>query len=88
MVTACHRGDLDPAALDEATFSRYLYTAGQPDPDLVIRTSGESRLSNFLIWQLGAGALFWTTAVLWPDFGPADLQAALAAWRAEEVVEQ
>ena len=84
VVMACRQGDLDPATLDEATFSRYLYTAGQPDPDLVIRTSGESRLSNFLIWQLGAGALFWITPVLWPDFGPADLQAALAAWRVEE----
>lgn len=84
VVAACRQGDLDPAILDEATFSRYLYTAGQPDPDLVIRTSGESRLSNFLIWQLGAGALFWITPVLWPDFGPADLQAALAAWRAHQ----
>lgn len=83
VVAACHQGDLDPATLDEATFSRYLYTAGQPDPDLVIRTSGESRLSNFLIWQLGAGALFWITPVLWPDFGPKELDAALAAWRAE-----
>lgn len=84
VVAACHRGDLDPASLDEATFSRHLYTAGQPDPDLVIRTSGELRLSNFLIWQLGAGAVFWTTPVLWPDFGPADLQAALDAWRTGE----
>ena len=83
VVAACHQGDLDPATLDEATFSRYLYTAGQPDPDLVIRTSGESRLSNFLIWQLGAGAVFWITPVLWPDFGARDLDAALAAWRAE-----
>jgi undecaprenyl diphosphate synthase len=57
----------------------------EPDPDLAIRTSGESRLSNFLTWQLGGGAVFWTTPVLWPDFGPADLQAALAVWRTEEV---
>ena len=84
VVAACHQGDLDLAILDEATFSRHLYTAGQPDPDLVIRTSGEARLSNFLIWQLGAGALFWITPVLWPDFGPADLQAALAVWQADQ----
>ena len=83
VVAACHQGDLDPATLDEATFSRHLYTAGQPDPDLVIRTSGELRLSNFLIWQLAAGALFWTTPVLWPDLVPGELDAALAAWRAE-----
>jgi len=83
VVAACHQGDLDPATLNEATFSHHLYTAGQPDPDVVIRTSGESRLSNFLIWQVAAGALFWITPVLWPDFGSADLQAALAAWRSE-----
>ena len=57
-------------------FSRYLYTADLPDPDLIIRTSGETRLSNFLLLQ-GAYAEFVFTPVLWPDFGKADLQAAV-----------
>jgi undecaprenyl diphosphate synthase len=58
---------LDPAALDEEAFARYLYTAGQPDPDLLIRTSGEMRVSNFLLWQI-AYAEIWVTETLWPDF--------------------
>ena len=58
---------LDPEAVDEATFSRFLYTAGQPDPDLLIRTSGEMRVSNFLLWQI-AYAEIWVTDTLWPDF--------------------
>jgi undecaprenyl diphosphate synthase len=56
-----------PDRLDEATFSSYLYTAGQPDPDLLIRTSGELRVSNFLLWQI-AYAEIWVTDALWPDF--------------------
>jgi undecaprenyl diphosphate synthase len=63
--------------IDEATISTALYTAGLPDPDLVIRTGGEQRLSNFLIWQ-SAYAELLTTETLWPDFGPGDLDAALA----------
>jgi undecaprenyl diphosphate synthase len=63
---ALRRG-LDPDALDEATFSSLLYTAGQPDPDLLIRTSGEMRVSNFLLWQI-AYAEIWVTEALWPDF--------------------
>jgi undecaprenyl diphosphate synthase len=55
------------AALDEATFASFLYTAGQPDPDLLIRTSGEMRVSNFLLWQI-AYAEIWVTDTLWPDF--------------------
>jgi len=53
--------------LDEATFASFLYTAGQPDPDLMIRTSGEMRVSNFLLWQI-AYAEIWVTDALWPDF--------------------
>ena len=64
-------------AIDEAAISAALYTAGLPDPDLVIRTGGEQRLSNFLIWQ-SAYAELLTTETLWPDFGPGDLDAALA----------
>jgi undecaprenyl diphosphate synthase len=58
---------LAPEAVDEARFSSFLYTAGQPDPDLLIRTSGEMRISNFLLWQI-AYAEIWVTETLWPDF--------------------
>ena len=58
---------VQPDALDEATFASFLYTAGQPDPDLLIRTSGEMRVSNFLLWQI-AYAEIWVTDALWPDF--------------------
>lgn len=63
--------------IDEATISGALYTAGLPDPDLVIRTGGEQRLSNFLIWQ-SAYAEFYTCETLWPDFGPDAFDAAIA----------
>jgi undecaprenyl diphosphate synthase len=65
------------------TFSRYLYTADLPDPDLIIRTSGESRISNFLLLQ-GAYAEFVFTPVLWPDFTKADLAAAIADYHRRE----
>jgi undecaprenyl diphosphate synthase len=58
---------LDPGSLDEQRFGELLYTAGQPDPDLLIRTSGELRVSNFLLWQI-AYAEIHVTDVLWPDF--------------------
>jgi undecaprenyl diphosphate synthase len=61
------RAGVAPDALDEATFASFLYTAGQPDPDLLIRTSGEMRVSNFLLWQI-AYAEIWVTEELWPDF--------------------
>ena len=66
-----------PEAIDEAAISGALYTAGLPDPDLVIRTGAEQRLSNFLIWQ-SAYAELYMCDVLWPDFGPAAFDAALA----------
>lgn len=69
-------GTLDPDRLDEATFSNYLYTAGLPDPDLLIRTSGEIRVSNFLLWQM-AYSEFWFTERYWPDFRRMDLLHAL-----------
>ena len=65
-----------PDAIDEDAISASLYTAGLPDPDLVIRTGGEQRLSNFLIWQ-SAYAEFYTCEALWPDFGPDAFDAAL-----------
>ena len=66
-------------AIDEAMISRYLYTSGLPDPDLIIRTGGDIRLSNFLIWQ-GAYAEYHFTPTYWPDFGAADVDAALASY--------
>ena len=69
-------GLLDPESLDEAAFGRMLATAGMPDPDLIIRTSGEQRLSNFLLWQ-AAYAEFVFQDVLWPDYGPTHFGAAM-----------
>jgi undecaprenyl diphosphate synthase len=65
--------------IDEQTLADQLYTAGQPDPDLIIRTGGEYRTSNFLLWQ-GAYAELVVSDVLWPDFTPADLDAALEVY--------
>ena len=67
----------DVERIDERMISAYLYTAGQPDPDLLIRTSGEMRISNFLLWQIAYTEL-WMTSTLWPDFGPCDLYRAVA----------
>jgi len=78
IVHACRRlmsEGVDPGQVDEDLFSEYLYTAGQPDPDLVIRTSGEKRLSNYLLYQ-AAYAEFYFTQTLWPDFAADDLNAA------------
>jgi len=69
-------GKIDPGTIDEAMVSGYLDTADLPDPALLIRTSGEMRLSNFLLWQL-AYTEFYFTDVLWPDFGARDLQRAI-----------
>lgn len=73
----------DLTQLDEAQVSRALYTGGLPDPDLIIRTAGEMRVSNFLLWQ-AAYAELWVTDTLWPDFGEADLRKALAAFAERE----
>jgi undecaprenyl diphosphate synthase len=66
--------------IDEAMFSNQLYTAGQPDPDLLIRTSGEMRVSNFLLWQI-AYAEIWVTDTLWPDFRRPHLLEAVLAYQ-------
>ena len=76
---ALHDG-LKPEDVDEARFSQLLYTAGQPDPDLLIRTSGEMRVSNFLLWQI-AYAEIWVTDTLWPDFRRTDLFEAIVAYQ-------
>lgn len=69
-------GTLDPESIDEETISSHLYTAGVPDPDLLIRTSGEMRISNFLLWQISYAEIV-VTPKLWPEFGKEDLFAAI-----------
>ncbi len=71
---------IDAADLDESKFGDLLYTAGQPDPDLLIRTSGEMRVSNFLLWQI-AYAEIWVTDTLWPDFRRRDLLNAIVDYQ-------
>jgi len=74
---------LPPERIDEDSFGSYLYTAGLPDPDLIIRTAGEMRLSNFLIWQ-AAYAEYYSTPIYWPDFGPEEMEKALQAYGQRE----
>ena len=69
--------------LTEEVFSSYLYSAGIPDPELIIRTGGEQRISNFLLWQC-AYSEFYYTDTFWPDFGPAELDKAIAAYNARD----
>ncbi len=76
-------GRLDPAQVDEKLLSDYLYTGGLPDPDLLIRTSGEFRISNFLLWQTAYTELY-ITATLWPDFSKKDLLRAIADYAKRE----
>ena len=76
-------GKLNPADIDEETVSQRLSTANLPDPDLCIRTAGEARISNFLLWQF-AYAEFWFTEVLWPDFDETVLDLALADYAVRE----
>jgi undecaprenyl diphosphate synthase len=71
---------MNPDDLDERRFSDYLYTAGQPDPDLLIRTSGEMRVSNFLLWQIAYSEI-WVTETLWPDFRRRHLLDAVVAYQ-------
>ena len=76
-------GELDPEALTEESISEHLWTAGKPDPDLFIRTGGEKRISNFLLWQLAYAELYFTDK-LWPEFKPAELQKAFDSFSARE----
>jgi len=73
-------GTLRPEEIDEERLARALYTDGVPDPDLLIRTSGELRVSNFLLWQIAYTEL-WMTPTLWPDFGPRELYLAVADYQ-------
>ncbi len=75
-VRAIMRDGLSPEEINEETFSRYLFTAHCPDPDLIIRTGGEQRISNFLLWQ-SAYSEYYHTPTLWPDLGPDELETAL-----------
>ncbi len=77
------RGELAAADIDEADVERGLYTAGMPDPDLLVRTAGELRISNYLLWQISYAEL-WVTPDCWPDFGPAHLHAALKDFAARD----
>ncbi|MGM9571886.1 MAG: isoprenyl transferase [bacterium] len=70
-------------SLDEENFSRYLFTAGIPDPELLIRTSGEMRISNFLLWQIAYSEI-WITRVLWPDFDEQEMLRAILAYQKRE----
>ncbi len=88
IVDACRKIVADwaagkPVEIDEATLSNSLYTAGQPDPDLLVRTSGEMRVSNFLLWQI-AYAEIWVTPVLWPDFRRHHLFEAIVDFQRRE----
>jgi undecaprenyl diphosphate synthase len=76
-------GELEPGSITEETVSARLYTADCPDPDLLIRTSGEQRLSNFMLWQLAYAELYITT-VLWPDFNRAELFKAIAEFQGRD----
>jgi len=76
IATACVNGEITPDAITEQTVSQNLYTAGMPDPDLLIRPGGEYRLSNYLIWQ-SAYAEYWFSDILWPDFKPKHLEQAI-----------
>ncbi len=76
-------GRLLSAELTESSFSAYLYTSSLPDPDLLIRTSGEMRISNFLLWQLAYAELYFTD-INWPDFGREELHKALADYQSRE----
>ncbi|MDA8141865.1 MAG: isoprenyl transferase [Desulfobacteraceae bacterium] len=73
-------GQLNPATIDEALISDHLYTRGMPDPDIMIRTSGEMRISNFLLWQLAYAEIF-VTPTLWPDFTPEEFISILKSFQ-------
>ena len=77
---AVKQGSLDPKAIDEQIFTQFLYTKDLPDPDLLIRTSGEERISNFLLWQISYAELYFTEK-FWPDFDTKELRKAIAEFK-------
>lgn len=83
IVSDCREQKLKADLIDEAVFSSYLYTKDIPDPDLLIRTSGEMRVSNFLLWQISYSEIY-VTKKLWPDFRKGDLKKAIAEYQKRE----
>ena len=83
LASQCVSGEMEPEGIDEASFSSALYTVGSPDPDLLVRTSGEMRVSNFLLWQIAYSEIL-VTPVLWPDFGELDLYEAVLEYQRRE----
>ena len=83
IATQVAQGSLNAEALNEDTFSKFLYTKDLPDPDLLIRTSGEMRISNFMLWQLSYAELYFCNK-LWPDFNKADFKEAIREYQARE----
>ncbi len=83
IATKVQSGEIDPAAINEQVFSDHLYTAGMVDPDLVIRTAGEMRVSNFLLWQISYAEL-WVTQNCWPEFSRDDLYQAFRDYAGRE----
>jgi undecaprenyl diphosphate synthase len=79
----CLNGDIDPEAIDEQRVAEHLFTRGIPDPDLLIRTSGEMRISNFLLWQIAYAELY-ITPTLWPDFGKEEFLHILEDYQKRE----
>ncbi len=83
LAAAVQEGRLAPREIDENVFTKYLWTAGVPEPDLLIRTSGEFRLSNFLLWQMAYTEIY-VTETLWPDFGRAEFLQALIDYQSRD----
>ena len=83
LATKVQAGEITPSQIDEEMLSCSMFTAGMPDPDLLIRTSGEQRISNFLLWQCAYAEMVFTE-VLWPDFGRKDLEAAIQAFHGRD----
>ena len=83
IINDCEYGKIKPEGINEEVFSNYLYTAGIPDPDFLIRTSGEYRISNFLLWQMAYTEIY-ITDTLWPDFKEKDLLKAIIDFQSRE----
>jgi undecaprenyl diphosphate synthase len=83
LVRDAELGKIDPDSIDEKTFAAYLYDPEIPDPDLLIRTGAEMRVSNFLLWQIAYTEIY-STEVMWPDFRASDLEVAIAAYQSRE----
>ena len=83
LLTRCSEGKIKVDDIDEKLISSHLYTKGQPDPDLLIRTSGEERISNFLLWQLSYAELYFTEKC-WPEFNEEEFSKALTSYAQRE----